>query len=317
MSLGAHPTRPDETLSRLPQPEPSRNTRRSSAPDRRPLRALLTSSLPSVSSFFTRSPPTLPASLRHERRRMLRMSLVCVSDVARLRLPKIARCDEMKYPWGRLGMSASRAAVFGLVLSVAATGLVGCGSDSSGSSHDGGAGGSGGAAGGGSGDVAGSSTAGTSTAGGASGAAAGGARPEGGASGRGSGGRSSGASGGGASGGSSACPPECFVANQCVTTCGQTPTSYGCCPCPAGMVNALTCAPVSDAGAGAVSCDTRSVLCKRLAPTCAPGEVPSVVGQCYGPCVKIDACACTIADECPNPDEYTCHLSQKRCGPFV
>ncbi|HEX4337673.1 MAG TPA: hypothetical protein VH062_17285 [Polyangiaceae bacterium] len=192
-------------------------------------------------------------------------------------------------------MSSPRRAVFGLVLSVVSTGLVGCGADSSGSSSDAGVGGAGGASGGGaSGSRA---TGGSATGGGATG---------GGAS----------AGGGAATGGAASCPPECFRAYQCVTACGQTPKSYGCCPCPAGTIDALTCgASMSDAGA--ISCDTRSVLCKRVAPTCAAGEVPSVVGECYGPCVKIDTCACGTADECPNADEYTCHLSQKRCGPYV
>jgi hypothetical protein len=45
--------------------------------------------------------------------------------------------------------------------------------------------------------------------------------------------------GGGA--GSSPCPPECLRAYECVTTCGDTPVNNGCCPCPAGKIDAITC----------------------------------------------------------------------------
>ncbi len=53
-------------------------------------------------------------------------------------------------------------------------------------------------------------------------------------------------SGQGGSGGGTACPPECFVPNYCVAKCGDTPHSYGCCPCPTGMTNSRACA--SDGG---------------------------------------------------------------------
>jgi hypothetical protein len=66
-----------------------------------------------------------------------------------------------------------------------------------------------------------------------------------------------------------------------------------------------------------ISCDPSKILCKRVAPTCATGEVPSVEGSCYGACVKIDQCACAAPADCPSPDQYTCHMNVKRCGPFV
>jgi hypothetical protein len=192
---------------------------------------------------------------------------------------------------------------------LAGTLLAGCGSDTSAPSRDGGAG-TGASSGGSAGAVA---AGGTPSSGGNSGN---GGRSAGGTSSSGDGGRTTGGATG--SGGSTSCPPECLVANECVTACGQTPRSYGCCPCPAAMINARTCStPSNDAGANGVSCDTRSVVCKRVAPTCPAEQVPSIEGQCYGPCVSIDACACNVAEDCPAPDQYTCHLSQKRCGPFV
>jgi hypothetical protein len=67
---------------------------------------------------------------------------------------------------------------------------------------------------------------------------------------------------------------------------------------------------------GLVDCDPRKVLCRVLTPECPANEVPSVNGSCYGPCVKVDQCRCSVADECPQPDEYTCWAKQ-HCGPYV
>jgi hypothetical protein len=67
---------------------------------------------------------------------------------------------------------------------------------------------------------------------------------------------------------------------------------------------------------GLVDCDPKKILCKRLAPTCDAGQVPSVSGSCYGDCVKIERCACNAAEQCPEPNEYTC-WSKQHCGPFV
>jgi len=82
--------------------------------------------------------------------------------------------------------------------------------------------------------------------------------------------------------------------------------------------------PDAQAGAGneagstgdLVDCDPKKILCKRLAPTCEAGQVPSVAGSCYGDCVKIERCACNAAEQCPAPDQYTCWAKQ-HCGPFV
>jgi hypothetical protein len=68
---------------------------------------------------------------------------------------------------------------------------------------------------------------------------------------------------------------------------------------------------------GKVNCDQRDVLCKRATPKCAEGTVPSVVGTCYGDCVKIAECGCSDAAECPQPDQYTCHKSAQRCDYYV
>jgi hypothetical protein len=73
---------------------------------------------------------------------------------------------------------------------------------------------------------------------------------------------------------------------------------------------------VAGGAGGLVDCDPKNILCKRLAPTCDAGQVPSVSGSCYGDCVKIERCACDAAEQCPEPNEYTC-WSKQHCGPFV
>jgi hypothetical protein len=68
--------------------------------------------------------------------------------------------------------------------------------------------------------------------------------------------------------------------------------------------------------AGAI-CDASKVLCKTLAPQCPTGQVPSVARTCWGPCVPLESCGCTVAADCPLPLQATCHVGKKRCGPFV
>jgi hypothetical protein len=64
-------------------------------------------------------------------------------------------------------------------------------------------------------------------------------------------------------------------------------------------------------------CDLDKVACEAAEPACPEGEVPSVNGICYGPCVAVEACACKGPDDCPLPEQYTCHLSAGHCGPYV
>jgi hypothetical protein len=77
----------------------------------------------------------------------------------------------------------------------------------------------------------------------------------------------------------------------------------------------------SEAGAGGtgglVVCDPRLIVCRRAAPVCSEGEVPSVSGTCYGACVPIERCECDEPAACPNEATYTCHNSAGRCGPYV
>ncbi|HVY24912.1 MAG TPA: hypothetical protein VHB79_00120 [Polyangiaceae bacterium] len=70
-------------------------------------------------------------------------------------------------------------------------------------------------------------------------------------------------------------------------------------------------------GSGLVDCDTRKVLCRIVTPDCPAGEVPSVKGTCYGECVKIDRCSCTSADQCPEPEQYTCLKGPMHCSYYL
>ncbi len=66
-----------------------------------------------------------------------------------------------------------------------------------------------------------------------------------------------------------------------------------------------------------VECDPRKILCKRVAPQCPEGQVPSVSGSCYGACVPAEMCPCDEAAACPDSNQFTCHMSAKHCGPYV
>jgi len=70
-------------------------------------------------------------------------------------------------------------------------------------------------------------------------------------------------------------------------------------------------------GSGLVDCDTRKVLCRIVTPDCPAGEVPSVKGTCYGECVKIDRCSCASADQCPEPEQYTCLKGPMHCSYYL
>lgn len=72
--------------------------------------------------------------------------------------------------------------------------------------------------------------------------------------------------------------------------------------------------------ADGVRCDRRDVSCRAAEPICAEGEVAEVTpdGTCWTfRCVPIGACLCSSAEECPDRDHYTCHLSASRCGPYL
>jgi hypothetical protein len=74
--------------------------------------------------------------------------------------------------------------------------------------------------------------------------------------------------------------------------------------------------PSGGGASGLAECNPKQVTCKALPPQCPANQVPSVDGTCWGECVKIDQCACSVASDCPDQNQYTC-WSKQHCGPFV
>jgi hypothetical protein len=77
--------------------------------------------------------------------------------------------------------------------------------------------------------------------------------------------------------------------------------------------------PATPAPSGDVTlmdCDPGKIRCRRMPPECPAGQVPSVSGSCFGPCVAVEKCACSAAAQCPQSDKHTCWQG-KHCGPFV
>jgi len=76
------------------------------------------------------------------------------------------------------------------------------------------------------------------------------------------------------------------------------------------------------ASADSYDCNPDHIICLPIvAPEpCPAGEVYSVVSSCYGDCVPIGQCECSSGADCPDPndiDEYTCHGTTDRCGPWL
>jgi hypothetical protein len=52
------------------------------------------------------------------------------------------------------------------------------------------------------------------------------------------------------------------------------------------------------------SCDSRPVTCPALPPNCLDGAVPSVLGDCWGPCIQ--ATECLRVDSCSDCGDALC-----------
>src|SRR5688572_27817900 len=91
----------------------------------------------------------------------------------------------------------------------------------------------------------------------------------------GAGGYGGNAGNGGSSQDGSGCPPECFVNNECVVACGDVPQDFGCCSCPANMIDARSCP--ADAG-DAKACGHVGGPCPGA--TDCPGGLACVSGMC-------------------------------------
>jgi hypothetical protein len=63
------------------------------------------------------------------------------------------------------------------------------------------------------------------------------------------------------------------------------------------------------------SCTKEMVECSDPKPECPAGQQPSVVDDCWGPCVPLASCRCLYHWMCPNLEVNTCLELEYRCGP--
>ncbi len=217
---------------------------------------------------------------------------------------------------------------------VVVAGALGCGGsvdELEGSAGTGGVAGTGGAGGGSGGEAGGTGGGETGGSGGAAGSAASAGQSGSGAGAGQAGSAGSGAAAGtagsaGASGeagsGGSAPAPECTDASQCTLfsdccSCVALAPGETVEPCPAlCFVDKCTelgidpsKAPECQAGQCVVGfdCDASKVVCtSAVPPSCEAGEVPSVTGGCWGPCVP--AHECSFVPDCSDcdPTLHTC-----------
>lgn len=100
---------------------------------------------------------------------------------------------------------------------------------------------------------------------------------------------------------------DCQVVNDCCT-CAAQPSSEQHDACP-GLCIQSACQARGLAEAKAkcvakrcvldVSCDRKQVTCEAATPTCPAGQVPSVKGTCWGPCLPAQDCQeVTNCDDC-------------------
>jgi hypothetical protein len=86
------------------------------------------------------------------------------------------------------------------------------------------------------------------------------------------------------------CPPECFRAFTCAASCGAPVFNNGCCPCPAGTVDTISCGNGQGGDAGGGYC---TVPCTGAAPH------ESVVEACNA-ITSMRACQDHQEDEFPH-----------------
>jgi hypothetical protein len=104
------------------------------------------------------------------------------------------------------------------------------------------------------------------------------------------------------------CPPECLRAVRCVTACGGTPVSVGCCPCTPPAFDDITCPRLGafesfrhELGAGPCApnddCSQFTELqASGLLRVDCYGQVPVVVHEVTLPAAERDAVIATLTD---------------------
>lgn len=103
-----------------------------------------------------------------------------------------------------------------------------------------------------------------------------------------------------------------------MTTSGSASASDAATDSDTGPARSEEGGPFADAGQSqAVSCDPRSLRCRRAEPTCEFGFAPRIVDGCYAECVAIDRCVCDGPEACPQSERHTCNNSRQRCTPYL
>jgi hypothetical protein len=87
-------------------------------------------------------------------------------------------------------------------------------------------------------------------------------------------------------------------------------------PVPPELVDAGAAPTGPDDVGPLADCEQGKVRCRRMPPQCPEGQVASVAGSCFGPCVAVERCACSATIACPQPEKHACWHNQ-HCGPFV
>jgi len=118
-------------------------------------------------------------------------------------------------------------------------------------------------------------------------------------------------------GGATEAPTPTAPAGEPTPTAPATePTPATPTPVPAELVDAGAAPTRPYEPEPLADCDTSKVRCRRMAPQCPEGQVASVAGSCFGPCVAVERCACSATIACPQPEKHACWQST-HCGPYV
>ena len=117
-------------------------------------------------------------------------------------------------------------------------------------------------------------------------------------------------------GGATEAPAPTTPAGEPTPTPTAEPTPATPTPVPAELVDAGAAPTKPYEAEPLADCDTSKVRCRRMAPQCPEGQVASVAGSCFGPCVAVERCACSTTIACPQPEKHAC-WHNTHCGPYV
>ena len=115
---------------------------------------------------------------------------------------------------------------------------------------------------------------------------------------------------------------DCKLVDDCCLGCLAKEASFPVPPC--GMTCIVNpCQPLNVKGVRcqnnvcilAAECDSSVITCRSLPPTCPPGEVPSISGNCWsGQCVRASACRTVKDCSACRPELSICVDTQTQLG---